>query len=88
MNGTGGRPATSCAAQSRTVSVISPLFMTTEMPRASPTTSATPSRSRAPSTNPLVSSCSPIRPATPMTMAKSRNSAVSSGNHQPSVGRA
>ena len=88
MNSTGGRPATRCAAQSRTVSVIWPLFITTEMPRASPTTSATPSRSRAPSTKPPVSSCSPIRPAKPMMMAKRRNSAVSSGNHHPSVGRA
>ena len=40
-----------CSAQCRTVSVIWPLFMTTVMPRAMPMIRATPSRSRAPSTN-------------------------------------
>ena len=37
------------SAQCSTVSVISPLFMITVIPRAIPMISATPSRSRAPS---------------------------------------
>ena len=86
MKATPPMPETSCSAQCSTVSMISPLFMTTDTPRARPTTSATPSRSRAPSMNPLVNSCSPIRPTMPMRMAKNRNSAVNSGNHQPRVG--
>ena len=45
------RSPTACSAQCSTVSVIWPLFMTTVMPRAMPMISATPSRSRAPSTN-------------------------------------
>ena len=46
------------SAQLRTVSVIFPLFMITVMPRAMPMMSATPSRSRAPSTNEPVRSAS------------------------------
>ena len=50
MNAMPPRPATACSAQNSTVSVIWPLFMITEMPRATPMMSATPSRSRAPFT--------------------------------------
>ena len=75
------------SAQCSTVSVIWPLFMTTVMPRAIPMISATPSRSRAPSTKVEVSSPSPMRPTSPMRMANSRNDAVISGNHHHSVGR-
>ena len=78
---------TACSAQCRTVSVICPLFMTTVMPRAMPMISATPSRSRAPSTNAFVSSSSRIRPMTPMMMLNRMNDAVISGNHHHSVGR-
>ena len=66
--------------------MICPLFMITVMPRAMPMMSATPSRSRAPSTKVEVSSPSFIRPTMPMRMAKSRNDAVISGNHHHSVG--
>ena len=59
--------------------------MITVMPRAMPMMSATPSRSRAPSTNVEVSSPSFIPPMSPMMMAKSRNDAVISGNHHHSV---
>ena len=61
MNATPPRPPTACSAALSTVSVISPLFMITVMPRAMPMISATPSRSRAPSTNVVVKSASPIR---------------------------
>ena len=66
--------------------MIWPLFMITVMPRAMPMMSATPSRSRAPSTNVLVSSASRIRPISPMMIANSRNDAVISGNHHHHVG--
>ena len=86
MNTTPPRPATACSAAFRTVSVMSPLFMTTVMPRAMPMIRATPSRSRAPSTKVAVSSPSGIRATTPMRMANSRNEAVISGNHHHRVG--
>ena len=66
--------------------MISPLFMTTVMPRAMPMISATPSRSRAPSTNESVSCPSLIRPMRPIRIANSRNDAVISGNHHHRVG--
>ena len=50
MNATPPRSPTACSAALSTVSVISPLFMITVMPRAMPMIRATPSRSRAPST--------------------------------------
>ena len=50
MNAAPPRSATACSAAFSTVSVIRPLVMTTVMPRAMPMISATPSRSRAPST--------------------------------------
>ena len=73
------------SAQCNTVSVICPLFMITVMPRAMPMIKATPRRSRAPSTNVLVSSPSRIPPMSPMMIPKSRNDAVISGNHHHSV---
>ncbi len=66
--------------------MISPLFMMTVIPRAIPMMSATPSRSRAPSTNVDVKPASGIRPTTPMRIAKNRNEAVISGNHHHRVG--
>ena len=78
--------ATRPSAQLSTVSVIFPLFMITVMPRAMPMMSATPSRSRAPSTNEPVRSDSESPPAMPTSMAKRRKEAVISGNHQNSVG--
>ena len=83
---TGPRPSTACSAQCSTVSVMPPLVMTTVMPRAMPMMSATPSRSRAPSTNASVSSASLIRPISPMMTENRMNSAVISGNHHHSVG--
>ena len=74
------------SAQCRTVSVIWPLFMITVMPRAMPMMSATPSRSRPPSTNAFVRRPSFMPPSRPMMMAKNRNDAVISGNHHHSVG--
>ena len=73
------------SAQCNTVSVICPLFMITVMPRAMPMISATPSRSRAPSTKVLVSTPSFMPPTIPIRMANSRNDAVISGNHHHSV---
>jgi hypothetical protein len=61
--------------------------MITVIPRAMPMMSATPSRSRAPSTNVVVSSLSPIRAISPMTIVKARKDAVISGNHHHHVGR-
>lgn len=75
------------SAQCRTVSVISPLFMITVMPRAMPMISATPSRSRAPATNDSVRSTSLRRATSPMITANRMNDAVISGNHHHSVGR-
>ena len=66
--------------------MISPLFMITVIPRAMPMISATPSRSRAPSTNVDVKSPSDIRATTAMRIENSRNEAVISGNHHHSVG--
>ena len=60
--------------------------MTTVIPRAIPMMSATPSRSRAPSTKVEVKLDSDIRPTTPIRIAKSRNEAVISGNHHHRVG--
>ena len=77
---------TACSAQCRTVSVIWPLFMITVMPRAIPMMSATPRRSRAPSTNAVVSTPSLSRPITPMTMLNRMKDAVISGNHHHRVG--
>ena len=57
--------ATRPSAQLSTVSVILPLFMITVMPRAMPMMRATPSRSRAPSTNEPVRSDSESPPAMP-----------------------
>ena len=86
MNAAPPRSADGHSAQLSTVSVISPLVMITVMPRAMPMISATPSRSRAPSTNVSVKPVSPIRATTPMRIEKSRNDAVISGNHHHSVG--
>ncbi len=86
MKTTPPRSATATSAQLRTVSVMSPLFMITVMPRAIPMINATPSRSRAPSTKVEVISPSPILPTIPMRIVKSRNDAVISGNHHHSVG--
>ena len=83
---TGPRPSTACSAQCSTVSVTPPLFMITVMPRAMPMISATPSRSRAPSTNASVSSISLSRPISPMMTENRMNRAVISGNHHHSVG--
>ena len=83
---TGPRPSTACSAQCSTVSVIPPLFMTTVIPRAMPMISATPRRSRAPSTNESVRSVSLSRPISPMMTENRMNSAVISGNHHHSVG--
>ena len=66
--------------------MIWPLFMITVMPRAMPMISATPRRSRAPSTKLVVSAPSPIRPISPMMIANSRKEAVISGNHHHQVG--
>ena len=74
------------SAQWSTVSVISPLFMITVIPRAIPMINATPSRSPAPTTKVEVSSPSFIRPISPITIENSRNDAVISGNHHHSVG--
>ena len=86
MNATPPRSATACSAALRTVSVIRPLVMITVIPRAIPMISATPSRSRAPSTNVDVNGPSPIRATAPMRIAKNRNEAVISGNHHHRVG--
>ena len=67
--------------------MISPLFMMTVIPRAMPMMSATPRRSRVPSTNVEVKLVSDIRLTSPMRIANSRNDAVISGNHHHSVGR-
>ena len=56
--------------------------MITVTPRAMPMIKATPSRSRAPSTNVLVNRPSDIRAKNPMRIANARNDAVISGNHQ------
>ena len=56
------------SAQCNTVSVMRPFCITTVIPRAMPMIRATPSRSRAPSTNVVVSSVSSMRPMSPMTM--------------------
>ena len=56
-----GRPLTAPSAQNRMVSVILPASITTTMPRAMPMTSATPRRSRAPSTKVFVKSSSLMR---------------------------
>ena len=87
MKATPPRPPTACSAALSTVSVISPLFMMTVMPRAMPMMSATPRRSRAPSTNVDVKLVSDIRLTSPMRIANSRNDAVISGNHHHRVGR-
>ena len=86
MKATPPSPPIACSAALSTVSVIRPLFMMTVMPRAIPMMSATPSRSRVPSTNVDVKSVSDIRATTPMRIANSRNDAVISGNHHHSVG--
>src|SRR3954468_7793697 len=80
------RFATACSAALSTVSVIRPLFMITVMPRAMPMMSATPSRSRAPSTNVSVNSPSPMRAIRAMMIEKIRNDPVISGNHHHQVG--
>ncbi len=65
--------------------MIRPLVMTTEIPRATATTSATPSMSRAPSTNALTVPSSPSLPTRPITMPMTMNSADSSPNHHQRV---
>src|SRR4051812_18812273 len=85
MNATPPNPDRDCSAQLRTVSVIWPLVMITVKPRAIPMISATPRRSLAPATNAPVKRDSDIRPTKPMMIAKTRNEAVISGNHQNRV---
>lgn len=87
MNTISDRPVTMPSADFRIVSVILPASMTTTTPRATPMISATPSRSRAPSTKVSTNVCSSMReassnrPTSQTTMAMSRNRADISPIH-------
>ena len=76
-------PSSACAALCSMVSAISPFSIITTIPRANPTTNATPSSSLAPSTKWLVRPFSPRRAITPITIADPRNSAPICAIHQP-----
>ena len=67
------KPPNDCSAECRIVSAISPCSMMTTMPRASPMISATPKRSRAPSTKLPVRPFSPKRAMIPVRIAAPRN---------------
>ena len=81
-------PSRADSPQLKMVSVILPLFITTVMPREMPMMNATPSSSAAPETKAFTVSSSERPQQMPVRMAAPRNRAESSGNHQPSSGRA
>ena len=82
MKATPPTPDRAVSAQYRTVSTMRPFVIITLTPRATPMIRATPSISRAPLTKVSAMLDSPIRSTNPMMMAKNRNRAENSPNHQ------
>lgn len=67
-----------------TVSMVLVLVMITDTPRATVTRKAGPVKSMTPRMNAFAVPDSPSPPTTPTTIAITKNSAHSSGSHQPS----
>ena len=67
-----------------TVSIVLVLVMITDTPRATTTRKAGPVKSITPRMNAFAVPASPRPPTTPITIAMTKNSADSSGSHQPS----
>ena len=86
MNATPPRPRRACSAAFRTVSVIWPLVMITVTPRAMPMISATPSRSRAPSTKVRELAFAPSAPARPIRIEKAGTTRSSPGTTRTGSG--
>src|SRR5574339_878480 len=88
MNATDVSPESAVWHQSSTVSMIRPLVMITEMPRATATTSATPIMSRQPSMKALTVPSSPMPATNPITTPMTMNNMDSSPNHHQRVAMA